>query len=269
MKKINQIDTSNCTSILYSDSPSFSGIIAGESKGKVWVDHLEKPTLALVYSKAVGGFSILGDPEDETVYSDFKDFLQDELFIELKNSGTDFFEFSVESNRTKNHMLRMFSDKCMNQEDEYYYRKSTVGSILEIDEYQIKNIDSKFIERLESGKYNNSDLVSSRILGSWDSYDQFINRSVGIVAVNGSSIVAVLIGSGRYQDVIPIDIMTNAEHRKKGLASILTQHFVNKCVDRRLIAQWNCVESNIASRNTVEKAGFEFLKKKPFYWFEI
>ncbi|HKL41920.1 MAG TPA: GNAT family N-acetyltransferase, partial [Clostridia bacterium] len=66
-----------------------------------------------------------------------------------------------------------------------------------------------------------------------------------------------------------IDIETHADHRKKGIAMTLTQYFINECIQRKLIPQWNCVDSNIASRKTAESLGFKLLKKKPYYWFKL
>lgn len=269
MEQIINTDLSKCTNILYSDSPSYSGIVAGECKGDVWVDNMVNPTLALVYSFAVGGFSIMGDPNDVSVYDDFIEFLREKLFVELKSKGIDYFEFSVESKRTEDYILKLFSNESMNQEDEYFYRKSCANEIREMDQYNIIRVDPEFIRRLQSGEYGNTEFLSERLLESWGTYEQFFAKSVAYVAMLGKSIVAVIVGTARYQNVIPIDIETKEIHRKKGLASILTQYFVNECVDRGLVAQWDCVDSNIASRSTVEKAGFKFMKKKPVYWFGI
>lgn len=37
--------------------PCFSGIVAGEYKGELWVDSIENPTIAIAYSNAVGSFA--------------------------------------------------------------------------------------------------------------------------------------------------------------------------------------------------------------------
>jgi len=269
MQKAINTNFSKCTNILYSDSPSYSGIVAGECKGDVWVDNIVNPTLALVYSFTVGGFSIMGSPNDASVYDDFIKFLREKLFFELKSKGINYFEFSVESKRTEDYILKLFSNESINQEDEYFYRKYEANEVQEIDHYNIIKVDSEFIRQLQEGKYDNPEFLSERLLESWGTYENYIAKSVAYVATIETLIVAVIVGTARYQDVIPIDIETKAEHRKKGLASTLTQYFVNECVDKGLVAQWNCIDSNIASRNTVEKEGFKFIKKKPFYWFSI
>ena len=269
MEKIINTALSEFTNILYSDSPSYSGIVAGECKGEVWVDNKVHPTLALVYSSAVGGFSIMGDPDDTSTYDDFIKFLREKLFLELKSIGIDEFEFSVESKRTEERILKLFSNEKINQEDEYFYRKSCASEIKELDHYNITQIDTEFIEHLQAGYYDNPEFLSERLLESWGTYEQFFAKSLAYATTLESSIIAVIVGTARYQNVIPVDIEIKEEHRKKGLASTLTQYFVNKSVDRGLVVQWDCVDSNIASRNTVEKAGFKLMKKKPVYWFGI
>ncbi len=269
MEKVINSALSESTNILYSDSPSYSGIVAGECKGDVWVDNKVDPTLALVYSFAVGGFSIMGDPEDTSTYDEFIKFLKEKLFVELKNKGINCFEFSVESKRAEDRILRLFSNEKINQEDEYFYRNSSMGEVYENSHYNITQINSEFIEKLKVGYYENPEFLSERLLESWGTYDQFLSKSLAYAATLESSIIAVIVGTARYKNVITVDIEVNKDHRKKGLASTLTQHFVNESVERGLVVQWDCVDSNIASKRTAEKIGFNLIKKKPYYWFGI
>ncbi|MBP7175136.1 MAG: GNAT family N-acetyltransferase [Thermoclostridium sp.] len=262
-------DFSKCTNLLYSDSPSYSGILAGECKGDVWVHQLENPELAMVYSNSVGGFSILGEPKNHSVYDDFHQFLREVFFAELINKGFGGFEFSVESPIAEKYLLNLFSDKRIHQEDEYFFRSSAGGRLQAMYEYSIVRVDADFIDRLSASEFDHPEMVTDRILQSWETYEQFFKRSLAFAAVSGKSIAAVIAGTARYQNIIPIDIETREEHRRKGLANALTKYFVNACMENGLTAQWNCVDSNIASRKTAIKAGFQFLKKRPFYWFAI
>lgn len=269
MKHVNNTNYSKYSNILSVDNPSHSGILAGECKGDIWIDNVKNPELALVYSNAVGGFAIMGEPKNNSVYDVFNKYLRERLFAELKGRGINDFEFSVESKITEEHILRLFSDKSINHEDEYFYRKSSTNELRKLDSYRIVRVDQNFIEQLQVGEYDNAEFLIERLLESWETYEQFFMKSLAFVATLEKSIVAVIIGTARFQNIIPIDIETKEEHRKKGLAYLLTQYFVNECVERKLVAQWNCVDSNIASRKTVVKSGFDFLKKKPYYWFEI
>lgn len=269
--KINKLSSRAIDNITYDDSPSFSGIVAGECKGDMWVDDVEKPNIALVASFAVGGFSILGEPINIEVYSKFKTFMIEDMFCKLKSKGVNFFEFSIESEKAKPYILDIFNNKVIQTEDEYTFRKNDKynESIIVPDGYKIYKVDSKFLEKLESGVFDNPEFLVERLLESWGTYNDFLKKSVAFVAVNQNRIVAVIVGTARFKSIIPIDIETENSHRKKGLALALTHHFVNECIDNGFIAQWDCVDSNIASKRTVERAGFQFLKKNTVYWFEI
>lgn len=48
------------SNLVNEESPSFSGIVSRECKGKLWVDNIKKPRIALAKSYAVGSFAFLG-----------------------------------------------------------------------------------------------------------------------------------------------------------------------------------------------------------------
>ena len=271
MLKVEKLRSNAINNLTYTDSPSFSGIIAGECGGDIWVDDTENPKIALVYSFAVGSFSILGEPTDLETYGKFKTFMEEKMFPELKSKGINYFEFSIESEEAKPYILEIFKDRTIQTEDEYKFRRNVRfnESASISDGYEIFRVDTKLLERLESGDFDNHEFLSERLLESWDTYESFINGSVAFVAVIEKRIVAVIIGTARFNNIIPVDIETEDNHRNKGLASTLTYYFVNECIDNGLIVQWDCMDSNIASQRIAKKANFQFLKKDTVYWFKI
>lgn len=72
--------------------PSFSGIVAGECKGNLWVDDIENPNIAIADSYAVGSFAFLGDIKSHAEYKNVKTFIDVELFPTLKAKGIHYFE---------------------------------------------------------------------------------------------------------------------------------------------------------------------------------
>jgi len=269
--KVNKLSPKTIDSITYEDSPSFSGIVAGECKGEIWVDDLENPNIALVYSFAVGGFSIIGEPMNPEGYIKFETFMMENMLSKLKSKGIGCFEFTIESEKAKPYILNVFKDKVIETEDEYVFRKNDKynKTIIIPEGYQILKVDSSFLEKLGNNVFDNQRFLTERLLESWGTYKDFLSKSVGFVAVDKNRIVAVVIGTARFKNIIAINIETEDSHRKKGLAIVLTHYFVNECVDNGLIAQWDCMDSNIASKATVEKASFKFLKKNRVYWFKI
>lgn len=271
MFKVDKLSSTAIDNLVSDDNPSFSGIVAGVCKGDIWVDDIDNPNIALVYSSAVGGFSILGEPSDEKGYRKFKSFIIDNMLCNLNSKDISCFEFSIESEEAKPHILDLFNDKIIQTEVEYTFRcnEKYKGNIIVPDDYKIFKVDYNFLRSLKSGVWENHQSLVEQLLESWEDYKVFLKKSVGYVAVNDNRIVAVIIGTSRFKNIITIDIETEDKHRNKGLAIALTQHFLNECINNGLIAQWDCMDSNIASKLTAERAGFHFFRKDIVYWFKI
>lgn len=271
MLKVDKLSLTSIDNLTSDDSPSFSGIVSEECKGDIWVDDIDNPNIALVYSSAVGGFSILGGPSNVKVYRKFKTFMIDNMFCNLNSKDISYFEFSIESEEAKPHILDLFNDKIIQTEVEYTFRcnEKYKGNIIVPDDYKIFKVDYYFLRSLKSGVFENYQFILERLLESWENYKIFLKKSVGYVAVNNNRIVAVIIGTSRFKNIITIDIETEDKHRKKGLAIVLTQYFLNECINKGFIAQWDCMDSNIASKRTAERAGFHFFRKNIVYWFKI
>ena len=258
-------------------SPSFSGIVSGECKGNVWVDSLECPNLALVESTPVGGFAFLGEIHTDEQQEQLGHFLKEELFPLLQSRGIDAFEFSAEKEHVAKQILNMFHDKEIGQEQEYSHRNNETAvfsTVINLPRgYSLYQVDDELWENLnkdrDGNELKNGHLLKNKIEESWNSFDDFMNKSIAFCISYEDHIVAVIVGTARFNDTLPIDIETDLEHQGKGLAFILTMKFVNECVARGLTAQWDCVESNVKSKKLAEKAGFKLISQQPVYWFDI
>ncbi|MNJ54432.1 GNAT acetyltransferase [compost metagenome] len=166
----------------------------------------------------------------------------------------------------------MFQGKQIQQEQEFNHRNdegiSSSGISLP-QGYILHQVDDELWESLYGNKFNKGHLLKNKIVESWNSFDDFMDRSLAFCVTYENHIVAVIVGTARFNHTLAIDIETDKEHQNKGLAFILTMKFVNECVSRGLSAQWDCVESNIKSKKLAEKAGFELIKQQPVFWFDI
>lgn len=261
--------------ITVEESPSFSGIVTRECKGNLWVDEIIHPQIALAHSYAVDSFAFLGECHDRNVLHKLKAFLDDTLFLELKETGNDYFEFSIESEQLREHILSMWADKEMYSEQEHSFRIEPFDKINQSEEnllpdgYQLIEVNNVFWKQQMGGKYENPTFLTTRLLESWYSFDDFIEHSLGYCVVFENRIVGVILGTASYHSVVPIDIETEDTHRKKGIAYALSIRFIRGCMERNLIPQWDCVESNIASNHLARKIGFQEFRANTVYWFQI
>jgi hypothetical protein len=261
----------NITNIVNEKCPSFSGIVSQECKGNLWVNDIETPTLAIAESYAVGGFAFLGIYKSKEAFIVLKRFLDAELLPQIKKIGCNCFEFSIESECIRDSILELFQDKHLQAEREFSFRINAIPIIEKgiPKEYLIHKVDAIFWKKLSDGIFDNADFLRDRLLGSWHSFEEFEHKSIAYCTIFENRIVAVIVGTANYKNIIPIDIETEEKHRRKGLAYAMTAEFIADCLRNNFIPQWDCVESNPSSHHIARKLGFEIINENTVYWFDI
>ena len=254
--------------LLDGKSPSYASILSGIAKGDYWLDDEKEPTLAVAYSYCVGGCGVTGVVDQKEAA---RDFFEHTVFPALKQRKIYEFEFSTEDDRLREQLLSIFSDKDMEWENEYSYRKATAvkGEFSVPNEYEIKKVDCSFFRHLYSGRIKDNGMLKERLKQSWKDEDTFLENSIAYVAIYESAIVGVIFGSAQYKKYITVDIETEEAHRGRKIATVLTKVFMDECVRKGYTAQWDHVESNQASAALAKKCGFELFKVRPFHWFEL
>ena len=242
-------------------TPSQSGILTGTCKGECWIS--DDMMLGVTYSYPVGGCGVFGKIESNENAKEFFD----EVFNNLKALDIHEFEFSTEDTMLLEQLLHLFQDRNIEHELEYSYEiyENTSVQIIAPNGYLIEPVTEQTLHK----GYENEGMFTNRLEECWDSLDDFFKKSLSFIAVKDNEIVGIIFGSGRYENYIPIDIEVLKEHRKRGVAKALTSAFVKHCLNCNLVPHWDCVESNKGSIRLAESAGFEKIKERPFYWFEI
>ncbi len=272
MIRVNQ-DTkiNHVSNIINGKTPSYSGIVSGECRGRLWVDQTDHPRIAVVESYATGSFAFLGVYHTKDDFIRLNDFLKKDLLIQLKNSGYGCFEFSIDHDNLREGILDLFKQKSLQSEKEYSFRISEVPVIPPNipKDYQLRKVDFSFWNRLCEGQYENGDFIKIRLLENWPSFEAFMDRSIAYCIIYHRRIVAVIIGTASYNRIIAIDIETEEAHRGKGLAYAMASAFIADCLEHDYIPQWDCVESNPRSYQLAQKLGFERINENTVYWFDI
>lgn len=261
----------NVTNVVNEMTPSFSGIVNQECKGNLWLDQIEVPRIAIAESYAVGGFAFLGIYESEEEFLGLKDFLEKDFFPKLKEDGYDCFEFTVESNSMHNGIMKIFKEKDIQSEKEFFFRTGTVPDRKPNIPmgYEIRKVDALFWDMLLQSNFENEDFLKIRLLESWHSFEEFAASAIAYCVVFENRIVSVMVGTASFHHIIAIDIETEEKHQCKGLAYALAVEFITDCLEHDYIPQWNCVESNDESIRMAGKLGFHKINQNTVYWFEL
>lgn len=261
----------NIKNVIEENCPSFSGIVAQECKGYLWVDDIEAPTLAIAESYAVGNFAFLGTTQSKAALDRLRTFLDNELFVQLQKDGHTGFEFSIENENLRKDILELFQDKTIHTDQEHSFRIKTLPIVRQEipKDYRIVKVDTEFWRLLSENRFDNAEFLTDRLLESWYTFEEFQNKSTAYCTLLDNRIVAVIVGTSHYKNVIPIDIETEEAHRRKGLAFAMSAAFIGDCLKSNYIPQWDCVETNQASYHMACKLGFKKLRENTVYWFDF
>ena len=248
--------------------PSFSSVLAGNSSGEIWINNLSDPCFALVYSKPVGGFSILGKLNNKEEYLSFKSFIKRELFKELKAKDINTFEFSVDLISIEKDILELFEEYDINFEQELTYTREPIQEekiINNAANYQIFEVN----EGCLSHDFVNKDFIANRIYEAWGGVEKYLKQGKAFIAVENNKIISIILGTAYYDKKLAIDIETLEDYKNQGIATNLTELFINSCKKENITAFWNCMKSNTASEKTAIRAGFDFIGERNFFYFNF
>lgn len=246
-----------------------AGILAGVSKGKVWKDDEENPRLMAVYSYCADRFSVEGDIDkvsDEKLQS-----FVDGVIDKLKLSGFERVVFSSESPRAYVRILNLYMNrKIMSELEITFIKKDKIQDIRQLpEEYTICKVDNIILEKLRNKKIKNSEMFLKKYKNSWKSDEDFYKYSDAFIALQEDTVVGMVLGASNYEETIPAYIEVDECLRHIGLGTRLVQEMVNCCVDKNRIVEMVCDEMNIKARGLAGKLGFESVKRRPIYWFEV
>ena len=120
-------------------------------------------------------------------------------------------------------------------------------------EYEIKMIDEKL--------YNESLQQDwcKKLCGNFKDYEEYKEHGLGIMIMQGEEIAAGASSYAYYNDGIEIEIDTNQNHRRRGLASVCGARLILECLKRDLYPNWDA--QNAISLKTAEKLGYEFAEE--------
>lgn len=103
----------------------------------------------------------------------------------------------------------------------------------------------------------------------WSSADDFVANALGACLVNDNHIVSFCYAAAVADGLAEVDVVTDAEFRGRGFATIVSQQFVRQCLGKGIKPTWDCFVYNAASMRLAEALGFGEQYRYPFYSFNV
>ena len=116
------------------------------------------------------------------------------------------------------------------------------------EDYEIKKVDRNIVNSTTFQQ------LSEDFVSQFDSIDDFMDRGVGYAILHEGKVVSAATSFSIYDDGIEIEIATNSQYRRKGLANITASVLILDCLDKGKYASWDAANSE--SAELAKKLGY-------------
>lgn len=240
-------------------------VIRGNNPGWISVDFAERPRSALVWSRGIEGFYLLGDPENSAFVNSLGLYVEQLIRPRARELGLDWFEVSGCSEGWDAAIERAFKNRKWNRSVQCIYRlpASWRSDPCENDP-AVHRIDGHLFAQTD---LTHLDFLRSKIDLFWDSPGEFFAKGIGFCVVRENRIASVCMSGFVAKEIYVIDIETVEEYRRCGLGYSAGKAFIDHCSENHLMPHWDCMQTNTASASLAEKLGLTRVSEYSLYGF--
>jgi RimJ/RimL family protein N-acetyltransferase len=250
---------------------TYAGVVAGYNPGEVWVDQLENPSLALVWSDGLECFQFMGYEDNEDVIHTLAPFIEETLIPLLKRKGISFFEFAADLDEWYPIVYQALANKKLDESWQYGYKSVSkelvTYPVLIPQPFTAVSINEDFISSLNSRNLSNTDFMTNFITKYWGTVQNYLQNGYGYAALSQTKIASIALSTARYESTQELGVVTLEEYRKRGLSSPLVKMLLKTFNENGITPYWDCADDNIASQRTIEKIGLVRVSQYKVNWF--
>lgn len=252
----------------------YAGVVAGNNAGRVWVDNLENPSSAIVWSDGLECFQFMGHETNQAFFGELKAFIESTIMRFLEEKEINCFEFSADTEQWFPLIYNALSGREIDEDWQRVYKSAAnpqgYDKVLLPKPYSLHQIDRSFILSVKNGNaISNPEFLIEYIEQFWGSLENFLNLGYGYAAVAEEKVISYGITSSLYDKTYAIGVETLEQHRRKGLACTLVNVLFKELYSKGCNIWWDCMDSNIASQKTAESTGLILDHKYKVCWFNF
>ncbi|MCA1046574.1 GNAT family N-acetyltransferase [Bacillus toyonensis] len=219
--------------------------------GRAWVNDLENPTVAQV---TVGIFTFYtGDPNVKETEELLRNIPEKMLVIvnseEWKKRLETFYERKIDK----------FLRYKFKRNSEFFNRSKLQSFRSTLPKgYELRRIDEHIA--------NNSTLhkLSEDFTSQFQSVEDYLNRGIGYSILYNGEVICGASSYSIYDKGIEIEVATDLNHRRKGLATVVSAALILDCLEKGKYPNWDA--ANTTSAKLAEKLGYVFDKAYDTYF---
>lgn len=244
------------------------GVMQGYNPGCIYVDNLDLPTTAMIWSKAIGGFYFIGDEDNAGFNDNINEYIDGVIAPRAKELGLNSFEFSGTSLEWDATIERIFEHRKLSKSVQLTYKydlDKQAKTIAPPGGFHMLRID----EKLLNGETTNVQFARDMILDWWESIEKFLEHAIGYCIVKDSAIVSCCVTSCLTDNCIGSHTVTDEKYRGMGLGKILINQYLIYSKEKNLTPNWDCMDTNHGSKALAKATGFRKAYDYNLYWFRF
>lgn len=244
-------------------------VLAGYTKGAVYVDEVSTPTASLINGM---GFEILvaGDAGNRRFSEEVADYIANQAVPAAKEAGAPLLTVYPET-----YQWARTLQKCLDERVGHVSNKSKQFYTLKAHQFKKYH---KALPEYASLRAIDTDLLNDETLlnrghllqwiqSSWTSMDAFFQKGLGYCVIEGGTIVHWCLAIFAAGTKLEFALMTVDGYQGKGYARAGASACMEQAIANGKEPLWNCDKENAASIAVAEALGFE--KKREYELFEI
>lgn len=248
------------------ENPEAVAVIRGTNPGRIFVDHVDDPRGALIWSMGIEGFYLVGNPKISTLAWDLDEFIRTVLTPEMQELKYDWFEVSADRAAWNQAVEKLFSGRSVSASHQSIYRLDLNSYVPSSQSYE----KLRHVRQLDAGllvdpNVRNLGFIHSKLDRFWESHKNFHTHGIGFAVLHEHEIASLCFSAFVSGDKHVIDIETTLSYRRKGYARIAALSYLNECKARLFRSHWDCMSDNIASRRLAEGLGFQLEREYTLY----
>ncbi|PEJ83568.1 GNAT family N-acetyltransferase, partial [Bacillus toyonensis] len=122
------------------------------------------------------------------------------------------------------------------------------------------------LRRIDEHIANNSTLhkLSEDFTSQFQSVEDYLNRGIGYSILYNGEVICGASSYSIYDKGIEIEVATDLNHRRKGLATVVSAALILDCLEKGKYPNWDA--ANTTSAKLAEKLGYVFDKAYDTYF---
>jgi RimJ/RimL family protein N-acetyltransferase len=250
-------------------SLSIHAAIDGNNPGRIFVDNMQHPRTALALT--IEGYLLAGDDTNPVTNATLSYLLKERIFSgEVFVNGNESISLAVHPETWEARLPELIPGYEVEKLERYHYLCRSVKL-----DWRSSLPEGYSVRRLDRGLLHDAQLVFPEALREWMDIEEiwwteenFLEKGVSFVVLHENKVVAWCTPDCVSGDRIDVGIITQREHRRRGLASIAVAATVEHCLNSGFSAVgWHCNAINVASWKTAEKVGFERNRTYAYYYY--